>query len=138
MKGLKAMKGQAINGWRIAAITSCALAAGACSPPDGGEIFDKANLTSSQRATAEAMIEGQMKASVIPVLRQRDYLMAACYATKVDMPNEYSQAHRAYLADDGQADEDFYGFFARYNLSEEAAYSLYERYEAAFKECSPW
>lgn len=111
---------------------------GACSLPDGGELLDDLELTHSERAVAEAMIEGQKKAAALPIMRKREYLMAGCYAKKVKMPAEYSQAHRAYLANFEEADKDYYGFFAGYGLSEEAAFSVFERYEAAFEECSPW
>lgn len=122
---------------RHTAAVTCVILASACSMPDGTEIYDDFELTHSQRAIAEAMIEGQKQASAIPVMRQREYLMAACYAKKVDMPSEYSQAHRAYLADFEEADKDYYGFFARYGLGEESAYSVFQRYEAAYNECTP-
>ncbi len=122
---------------RLSMVAASTLIVSACDMPDGTEIYEDLELTGSQIAIAEAMIEGQKKASAIPVMRQREYLMAACYAKKVDMPPEYSQAHRAYLADFEEADKDYYGFFARYGLSEESAYSVFERYEAAYNECTP-
>ncbi|WP_409412311.1 hypothetical protein [Altererythrobacter sp. MF3-039] len=123
---------------RIILVLAGTLLVGACDMPDGTEIYEGVELTTSQKAIAEAMIEGQKKASAIPIMRQREYLMAACYAKTVDMPSEYSQAHRAYLADFGEADKDYYGFFARYGLGEESAYSVFQRYEAAYEKCSPW
>ena len=108
----------------------------ACSPADGADVFEKMNLTDSQRKTAEALIEGQLAASVIPVMRQREYLYAGCYAKRVEMPASYEKAHRAYLANFTEADNDYYGFFAKHGLGEEAAYSVFERYEAADKQCS--
>ncbi|MBE5074451.1 hypothetical protein IM511_09045 [Erythrobacteraceae bacterium E2-1 Yellow Sea] len=117
-------------------LTVLLTAGAACSPPDGGDVLDGLNLTSSQRATADALIEGQLKASAIPMLRKRDYLAAACYAKKVDMPSHMGNAHRAYLANFEEADKDYYGFFAKQGLYEETAYSVFERYEAAMKQCS--
>lgn len=119
----------------ISLAISLALCA-ACSPPDGGEVLDGLNLTSSQRAIADALIEGQLKASTIPMLRKRDYLAAACYAQKVDIPAHLGHTHRAYLANFTEADSDYYGFFARQGVSEQAAYSIFERYEAAMEQCS--
>jgi|GEM_PF-2582926 len=108
----------------------------ACSPSDGGKVLDGLNLTPSQRATADALIKGQTKASAIPMLRKRDYLAAACYAQKVDMPSHLGNAHRAYLANFEEADKDYYAFFAKHGLDEQSAYSIYERYEAGMKLCS--
>lgn len=118
--------------------TLCAASLGlcaACSPPDGDEVLDGLDLTSAQRATADAFIAGQKKASAIPMLRKRDYLAAACYAKKVDMPAHLGNAHRAYLANFEQADKDYYGFFTRHGVDEQSAYSVFERYEAALNRC---
>ena len=118
--------------WLAVPLAICA----GCSPPDGGEVLDGLDLTSSQRATADALIEGQLKASTIPMLRKRDYLAAACYAQKVDMPSHMGNAHRAYLANFEEADKDYYAFFAKHGLDEQSAYSVFERYEAAMKQCT--
>lgn len=112
------------------------LALAACSAPDGGDVLDRLELTSEQRAVADAFVEGQLAASPLGMLRQRDYLYAGCYAKEVAMPSRYRAAHLAYLANYTEADEDYYGFFAGYGLDEEQAYAVFERFETADGKCS--
>ena len=119
---------------RLAA-AAAALATSACSLPDGGEVLDGLDLTTSQRAIADALVTGMEKDSPVPMLRKRDYLLAGCYASKVSVPMGQEQAHLDYLANYQEADEDYYGFFQRRGLDEQQAYALFERYETAMKAC---
>lgn len=117
------------------AMTAAACLLAACSMPSGGEVLDGMDLTAPQRAIADALVQGMEKDTPVPMLRKRDYLLAACYATNVSVPPAHERAHLAYLADYTAADDDFYGFFQRYGVGEEEAYALFGRYEAAMAAC---
>ena len=101
-----------------------------------GERLDRMNLTPEQREVAQAFIIGMKKDTGLPILRGRDYGFAGCYAKRVQMPVNLKRAHIAYLSDFAQADKDYYAFFARMNVDEQAAWDLFQRYEAAEEQCS--
>lgn len=108
---------------------------GACAMPDGGEVLDRLELTQSQRMVADALVEGMAKDAAFGILRKREYLLAGCYATKVSIPPAHERAHLAYLANFQEADDDYYGFFARYGLDQQEAFSMFERYDIAMTAC---
>lgn len=123
---------------KIAFVAAAAFLIAGCGDADEaeGERLDRMNLTPEQREVAQAFIIGMKKDTGMPILRGRDYGFAGCYAKRVQMPVNLKRAHIAYLSDYAQADEDYYAFFARMNVSEEAAWDLFQRYEAAEQQCS--
>lgn len=120
------------------ATTASAFLLSACGDSAGmeSERLDNMNLTPEQREVAQAFVIGMKKDTGMPMLRGRDYGFAGCYAERVQMPVNLKRAHIAYLSDYAAADKDYYAFFARMNVGEEAAWDLFQRYEVAEQQCS--
>lgn len=98
--------------------------------------LDSFELTTEQRAIAEALVVGYKAETGMAMLRSRDYARAACYAKTVDMPSRYREAHLLYLENYGEADKDFYPFFQSRGIDDNTAWEMSERFTAAYDECS--
>ena len=121
----------------------CALAfllIAACSAEDMAEMeADKLggmNLSPAERAIAEALVEGFKKETGAQMLRSRDVGRAACYAKSVKMPSQFARVHALYLKDYSAVDGDYYGWFRRQGVSDEAAYKFFGHVEEGFNACS--
>lgn|GEM_PF-1925093 len=98
--------------------------------------FASFGLSDSERAVAEALIEGYKKEMGMPVLRSRDYGRAACYAKSVVMSSRHNDVHIAYLRDYSNIDADYYRWFANKGYSEQDAWKISERVLKGYADCS--
>lgn len=98
--------------------------------------LDSFELTDRERAVADALVEGYKKEMKVPVLRSRDYMRAACYAQSVEMPSRHDAVHVAYLRDYPAIDADFYRWFANRGYSEQDAWTLSQRVQKGYADCS--
>lgn len=116
------------------AITLSACSAGEIAEMESDKV-DKMNLSASERVIAEALVEGYKKETGAPMLRSRDYAHAACYAKNVKMPTHFARVHAQYLKDYSSVDRDFYGWFRRQGVSDDAAYKFYSYVVKGFEAC---
>ncbi len=98
--------------------------------------LDEAALSPDERSVAEALIEGFKTETGAASVSEAEIERAACYARAVDMPEQFSDAHKSYLADYAAIDEDFYPWFEARGVSMEDAWDIAERVKKGFEACS--
>ena len=114
-----------------------ALALGACDMAQmEADSLDSMELTDQQREVAEALIVGYKKERGNIPLRSRDIAHAACYARSVRIASSYHDVHLKYLRDYTAIDKDFYPWFRRQGMSDDAAYKLAQWVQEGFEECT--
>lgn len=126
--------------WPVILRTAVCLGLTACSAEQRAQMeaekLESFDLTVDQRTIADALLVGYKAETGLSMLRSRDYARAACYAKSVDMPRRYARAHLLYLENYDEADEDFYPFFQRQGIDENAAWEMSEKFRVAYEKCS--
>ena len=121
----------------LATAAACALAAcGGGQGPSEAETLDAVALTDDQRAIAEALLEGYRKETGAVAIDADDVTRAGCYAQHVDMPAQFRDVHKEYLADYAAIDKDFYPWFQARGISAQDAWDIAERVGKGFEACT--
>ncbi len=126
---------------KTAQIALGALALAACgggnSEPDAASpVLAAAELSADDRAVAEALLAGFKKESGVSAIGEADAARAACYAQNVDIPAEFAEVHKMYIADYTAIDQDFYVWFEERGVSMEDAWDIAERVKKGFEACA--
>lgn len=121
----------------LATIAAFALAAcGGGGQPSEDETLDAIELTDDQRVIAEALLEGYRKETGAKTIGADDIARAGCYARNVDIPAQFRDVHKLYLADYAAIDADFYPWFEMHGVSTEDAWDIAERVRKGFEACA--
>ena len=130
---------QSIRTIVAASVLTAALALAGCggdpSAKDSARL-DSKELSSDERMVAEALLDGFQHETGAATLPDADIERAACYAKSVDMPDEYADVHKLYLADYAAIDQDFYPWFEKKGVSMEDAWDIAERVKAGLDICA--
>ncbi len=123
----------------LPAALAAAIALSACGGDQSAkdaEKLDGMDLSSDQRAVAEALIDGFKSETGTNAVTDAELERAACYAKNVDMPDAFADVHKLYLADYAAIDEDFYPWFEENGVSMDDAWDIAERVKEGFEACS--
>ena len=120
----------------LAAIAASGLVACGGDPePSEEETLEAIELSDHQRVIAEALLEGYRKETGETTVDAADIARAGCYAQNVDIPAQFSDVHRQYLADYTAIDADFYPWFEARGVSMDDAWDIAERVKKGLEAC---
>ena len=99
---------------------------------DAIEMF---KLTSAQTDIMDAYFEGLSKSGEEGKFTRRWTRIAACYASRVVISQKYDIVHRAYIRDFEEIEKDYYSWFQRRGVGEDAAYEIGQKVKKAADFC---
>ena len=107
-----------------------ALALGACSQemftPEAKRVgaIEKFKLDAAQADIMDAYFEGMTKKSPEGRFIRRWSQISACYASRINIEPRYDVVHRDYIRDFVEVERDYYPWFQRRGVSDDAAYQI--------------
>lgn len=88
------------------------------------DAIDKFKLDKNQIEIMDAYFEGMTKTGKEDKFTRRWTRISACYASRINVDQKYYTAHMGYIRDFEAVERDYYPWFARRGVSENAAYEL--------------
>ncbi|NNC36710.1 MAG: hypothetical protein EX271_09285 [Acidimicrobiales bacterium] len=126
-------------------LTLCVLAALIALSSCGSETFtpeakradaiEKFKLTPAQTDIMDAYFEGMTKKSPEGKFTRRWTQIAACYAARINIEPRYDVVHRDYIRDFEAVEKDYYPWFQRRGVSDDASYELGNKVKTASDFC---
>jgi hypothetical protein len=93
------------------------------------------NLTTAQIDIMDAYYQGISKDDPEPAMSRRWTRIAACYASQIEIADKYDIPHRDYIRDFAAVEKEYYEWFQRRGIGQDAAYDLGERVRKTSDKC---